>query len=95
MDLEVVSEGTVTDTEALPELHDSVWGSPEIAGVTDNTQLLAPVTEAESSTGPPVWGSELGEAVKEEILGGEALGLAAAVDLGTGGRAARCLVAFG
>jgi hypothetical protein len=68
-----VLAGTVTDTEPLPPVHDTVCGNPETAGTEENTQLVVPVTEAESCTDPPAWGSDVGVTEKEVILG-EAFG---------------------
>jgi hypothetical protein len=71
--------GTVTDTVALPAVHETVFGSPESAGDEANTQVFVAVTEAESWTDPPAWGSTVGVAVNEVILGGTALALVTVV----------------
>ena len=65
----VVSAGTVTDTEALPDVHDTVLGSPVTAGVEENTQLVASVTVADNTTDPPVCGRVATEAVNELTTG--------------------------
>ena len=39
-------------------------------GADENTQLVAPMTSAESSTGPPAWGSGAGVAVNSPMTGG-------------------------
>jgi hypothetical protein len=51
-------------------------------GVAENTHLVVAVTEAESWTDPPAWGSAAGVAVNEAIF--VALAWATVVDLGTG-----------
>lgn len=56
---------TATTVEALPELQVTVLGRPESAGVDEKAQVLTPVTDAESVTEPPVWGSVGGLAVNE------------------------------
>ncbi|MGO9906910.1 MAG: hypothetical protein ACLPY3_14500 [Solirubrobacteraceae bacterium] len=65
----VVLAGTVTDTEALPDVHDTVLGSPVTAGVEENTQLVASVTVADNTTDPPVCGRVATEAVNELTTG--------------------------
>jgi hypothetical protein len=70
-----VLAGTVTDTVALPVVHDTVFGKPDIAGDEEKTQLVVAVTEAESWTVPPAWGSVVGVAVKEVIFGGTTVGV--------------------
>jgi hypothetical protein len=55
--------------EALPELQVTVFGSPERAGVEEKAQVDTPVTNADSVTGPPAWGSVGGLAVNEVIAG--------------------------
>jgi hypothetical protein len=73
---------TDTDTVALPPAHESVFGSPERVGDEENRQFFVAVTDAESWTDPPAWGSTVGVAVKEVIV--VALAWATVVDLGTG-----------
>jgi len=46
----------------VPELHERLTGSPAIAGVTENVQVVALVEVAVSVTCPPVAGSDVGEA---------------------------------
>jgi hypothetical protein len=60
---------TATVAEALPELQVTVFGSPETAGVEEKAQLVTPVTDADSVTEPPAWGSVGGVAVNEVITG--------------------------
>jgi hypothetical protein len=57
-------------------VHDTVFGNPETVGLEENTQFFVPVTDAESSTDPPAWGSAVGVAVNEVILGAEGFDLA-------------------
>jgi hypothetical protein len=71
-----VLAGTVTETEALPPEHETVWGSSERAGEEENTQLVVEVTEAKSCTDPPAWGRAVGVAVNEVILGEDFAGSA-------------------
>ncbi len=66
----VVSAGTVTETDPVPPVHGTVWGSPVSTGLDENTQLVAPMTSAESSTGPPARGSAVGVAVNSPMTGG-------------------------
>jgi hypothetical protein len=55
--------------EALPELQLTVFGNPGSAGVEENSQVVNPITEAESVTEPPAWGSVGGVAVNEVMAG--------------------------
>jgi hypothetical protein len=50
-------------------VQETVWGNPVSAGVEENTQFFVPVTVAESCTEPPAWGSAVGVAENEVILG--------------------------
>jgi hypothetical protein len=60
---------TVTMADAVPESHGTVEGRPEMSGGPVNVHWAAPVTEAESVTGPPVHVSKAGVAVKFEMTG--------------------------
>ncbi len=68
--LVVVLAGSVTGTVAVPLVQGTVSGSPVTVGDTENAQLVAPVTEADSVAEPPVWGSEVGVAENDTTLGG-------------------------
>jgi hypothetical protein len=61
--------GIVTIVEALPELHDAVFGNPESFGVEEKAHVVTPVTDAESVTEPPALGSIGGLAVNELMVG--------------------------
>ncbi|MGO9906909.1 MAG: hypothetical protein ACLP4R_29935 [Solirubrobacteraceae bacterium] len=65
----VVSAGTVTATDTLPEAHATCETRPEIEGDDDNTQLVAPDTDADNVTDPPPDASEEGDAENPVIVG--------------------------
>ena len=65
----VVSAGTVTASETVPEVHAWVWGSPVMAGEDEIAQLVAPLTVADSVTDPPLSGSEDVDGAKPVTVG--------------------------
>jgi hypothetical protein len=61
--VEAVLAATVMMVEAEPASHVTVVGSPETVGaLVENVQVDAPTTEADSVTGPPVYGRVAGVA---------------------------------
>lgn len=76
MAFDPVLAGTVTESEALPPVHETVFGNPETAGDEENTQFVVPVTDAESVTDPPACGSVVGVALNDVTLGGRTNGFA-------------------
>lgn len=61
--------GMVTGTERVPELHETVLGSPLSAGVDESVQVVASVTWAEMVTEPPAGPTETGVSVKLKMTG--------------------------
>jgi hypothetical protein len=65
----VVLAGSVTESEALPDVHGTVLGRPLTVGVTENTHVEALATDPASLTVPPVEPRTAGVAVKEATVG--------------------------
>jgi hypothetical protein len=65
----VVLAASVSGTETGPDAQVTVSGSPVTAVFDDSSQLVAPVTVADSITDPPALVRDEGLAVKPEIVG--------------------------